>query len=101
MVEVQVRGEHDVDVFGPEARLGQRVIQVSRALDPVDIDELLAFLVAEARVDDHRARSADDERPHRQNNSVALVGRRRLLPQGLRHHAEHRTPVEAEEAVAE
>ena len=101
MVEVEVRGEHEVDVFGREARLGQRVIEVSGAFDAVDVDELLAFLVAEPRVDNHRARSTDDERSHRQNNSVALVGRRLLLPQGLRHDAEHRASVEAEEAVAD
>ena len=53
-----------------------------------------SLLVAEARVDDHRPHAADDERPHRQRDAIALVGGRLRRPQRLRHDAEHRAAVE-------
>ena len=60
VIEMQVRGEHDVDVLGREARLGQRVIEMSRAIDAVDVAELRVLLVAEPGVDQHRPRAAHD-----------------------------------------
>ena len=47
------------------------------------------------------ARRADEQRPHAERDAVPLVGRRALLPQRLRHDAEHRAAVEAEVAVGE
>ena len=57
-------------------------------------------LVADAAVDDHPAPlRLDQQRPHRQLDAVAIVGRRLLLPQRPRHDAEHRAAVEPEGAV--
>ena len=86
---------------GDEAGLGERVIEVPRAIDAVDLAELRVLLVAEPGVDDHRAHAADDQRPHRQRDAVAIVGRRLRRPQRLRHDAEHRAAVEPEEAVVQ
>ena len=99
VVEVQVRGQHDLDVFNRQARLGERVIQVARAIEAVDVAELLVFFVARTSIDDHRPGAADDERPHGEQDPVALVGRSLGRPQRLRHDTEHRAAVEAEEAV--
>ena len=72
-----------------------------RSIDAVDVVELRVFLVAEPGVDDHRPHAAHDERPHRERDAVAIVGRRLPRPQRLRHDAEHRAAVEAEEAVVQ
>ena len=54
--------------------LGQRVIEVARAIDAVDVVELVGLLVAEARVDDHRPRAAHDERTHRERMRLRSSG---------------------------
>src|SRR5262249_37712670 len=66
----------------------------------VHLMKLRVVFVPEAGVDEHRPYSADDERTHRHPNPVSIVRRRLSLPQRLRHDAEHRAAVEAEEAVA-
>ena len=77
----------------------QRVRQVEVALEAVDLGLLRRHLVARARVDQHRPRAAHQQAPHRHADPVALVGRRLLLPERLRHDAEHRAAVEVEEPV--
>ncbi len=81
VVEVQVRREDDVDVVGRQPGLGERVIEVVRPIDAVDLAEAAAFLVAEAGVDEHRPHAAHDQRPHRQRDPVAVVRRSLALPQ--------------------
>ena len=100
VIEVQMAREHDVDVLGRDARVGERLVQASDAIDTVAVLKRLVLFVAETGVDDHRARAADNQRPHGECDPVALVGRRRLLPQRFRHAPEHRTAVHANEAIA-
>jgi hypothetical protein len=99
VIEAQVRGQHDIDVVTRQSRLGERVVEVARPIDAVDIVKFAVVLAAEAGVDEHRPRTAHDERPHGQQNAVSLVGHRVLRPQRLRDYAEHRAAVEPEEAV--
>ncbi len=102
MIEVQMRRQHQVDRVGGEARVGERVIEVTRAVERVDVTLLRVHLVAGAAVDDHPAPLRfHDERPHRELYPVAVVGWRLLLPQRARHDAEHRAPVEPERTVAD
>ena len=84
VVEMQVRGEHDVDVLGRQPGFGERVIEVPCALDAVDVAELRRSPCRRARVDDHRPHAAHDQRAHRQRDAVALVGGRFLRPERLR-----------------
>src|SRR5687767_15096057 len=64
-------------------------------LDTVDVEELRGFLVASAVVDEHQAHVVlDQETPHAERNAVACVRRDAAFPEWLRHHAEHRAPVE-------
>ena len=46
--------------------------------------------------DDHRPGAANDERPHGEQDPVALVRRSLGRPQRLRYDTEHRAAVEAE-----
>ena len=101
VIEVQVAGQHDVDVVDGEPGLGQRVVEVVRAVEAVDVRALGVHLVAAAGVDEQRPLAAHDQRPHAERDAVAVVGRQPLLPQRPRHDAEHRAAVEAEEAVGE
>ena len=73
----------------------------SSRVEAVDLLQLRVHLVAGAGVDDHQRprRAPHQQRPHRHVDRVALVGRRALLPQRLRHDAEHRAAVEPEVAV--
>ena len=82
----------------PAAR--HRDVEVLAPIEAVDVGALRVHLVAAAGVDDHqRARAPHEQRPHRHRDAVALVGRGALLPQRLRHDAEHRAAVEPEVAV--
>src|SRR6185369_1614134 len=102
VIEVEMRGEHDVDVFRREAGLCERVVEMPGApLDAVSLEELLAFLVAHPGVDDHRPGSTNDERTHGQANPVPVIGPGLLRPHRLRDHAEHRAAVQAEESIAD
>ena len=98
---MQVAGEHDVDVLRRKAGLGHRHLERTGAIDAVDIVELRALLAAEPGVDQHGARAADDQRPHRERDAIARVGRRSLLPHHFRHGAEHRAAVESDQAIAQ
>ena len=100
MIEVQVRREHDVDAVGGQPSLGERMVEMPVAVERVDVALLRVHLVAGAAVDDHPAPvGLDDQRPHRQLDPVAVVGRRLRLPQRPRHDAEHRAAVEPEQPV--
>ena len=104
VVEMQVRGEDDVDGVAADARVGKRVIEVARAVDRVDLDALRVHLAANSRIDEERflplgRLSLYEQRTESEPDAVPLVGRRAFLPQRLRHHAEHGSAVEAEAAI--
>ncbi len=63
--------------------------------------ELRVVFIAKPGVDEHRTNAAHDERTHRQENAIAVVRLRLLLPHHLGNHTEHRAAVEAEETVEE
>src|SRR2546426_1168715 len=95
VVEVQVSVDHPAHLLGPVAELGERVFEAGApvsalVLDAVDVPELVAFLVAEPRVDQHEPRVVlHEEAAQRQRDAVAVVRGDAPLPQGLRHDAEH------------
>jgi hypothetical protein len=102
VVEVEVRGKDDVDRVRGEAAFGQRVIERDRPVERVDVALLRVHLVAGAAVDEHAAPVRfHQQRPHRQLDAVALVGRRQPLPQRPRHDAEHGAAIEPEGAVVQ
>ena len=92
-------------VVATDAGIGERVIEVARAVDGVDVDALRVHLAADAGVDEEGLlalnRVSDEERTEAEPDAVPLVGRRALLPQRLGHDAEHGAAVEAEAAVPE
>lgn len=63
-----------------------------------DVEQRIQEL-ADAGVDEERLLAAHDERPQPEADTIPLVGRRALLPQRLRHDAEHGAAVETEGAV--
>ncbi len=81
VIEVQMRRQHDVDVLRREPGVGERVVEVTRPIEPVDVGGLRAELVADARVDQHgRSAGSYDERPHAHHNAVPVVRLRALAP---------------------
>ena len=98
---MQVCGEYNVDAVGRQASLGERVFEMSRPLDAVDLLELRVLLVTHSSVNQHRPDAADDEGTHGQPDPVPLVGRRSGSPQRPGHDAEHRATIEPEETVGE
>ena len=75
VIEVQVRREHDVDVLGREAGLGERVIEIAaRDRAPKMSRNFVVRLVAEPGVDEHRPGAADDQRTHGQLDAIPVVG---------------------------
>ena len=99
VIEVQVAGDHDIDVRRRQPGIRQRVIQVIRAVEPVEVGELGIELVATARVNQDGLVAPDQQGPHAQGNAVPVVGRQALLPQRARHRAEHGAAVEREEPI--
>ncbi len=99
MVEMQVRGQHDVDRVHRRAGRRDRMLQVEIALEPVDVGLLGRHLVARSGVDEHGSRAAYEQAAHRHPNTIALVGGRFLLPECLRNHPEHRPAIEVEKPV--
>src|SRR3989454_382216 len=95
VVEVQVSVDHPAPLLGPVAELGERVFEAGApvsalVLDAVDVPELVAFLDAEPRVDQHEPRVVlHEEAAQRQRDAVAVVRGDAPLPQGLRHDGEH------------
>ena len=80
----------------------ERLLEGGPPIDGVDVVLLLAHLVADARVDEHRlAARADDERTHPEPDPVPRIGGRATLPERLRHHAKHRAAIEREESVGQ
>ena len=95
---MQVRRENDVDAVSRHSRAG-RVLQVELALEAVDVGLLRRHLVAATGVDQHGARPAQQDAPHRHADAIAVVRRRLLLPERLRHDTEHRASVQVEKPV--
>ena len=86
---------------GDAPAAGERMLQVEVALEPVDVGLLGRHLVARSGVDEHRSRTAHQQTAHRHADAIALVGRRFLLPERFRNHAEHRPAIEVEEPVGD
>ena len=103
VIEVQVRGEHDARRplrVMPAAR--QRDVEALAAVETIDVAALRIHLVAAAGVDDHQPLAPHQQRPHRQPDSISLVGAARpAFPQRLRDGAKHRAAVEPEVSVEE
>src|SRR6185436_14422721 len=73
-----------------------------RAINGIDRRVFGVHLVTDASINDHRdAVAADQQRTHRERDPILLVGRSALLPERLRHDAEHGAAVQAEEAIEE
>jgi hypothetical protein len=99
MVEVEVGEHHQIDVQGIVARSTDPVLEpgrVSLILDPVDLPELLFLLVAHPRVhEDEGLRGLHQQAAQGEGNPILFIGSDPALPERLRHHAEHGTPVQS------
>src|SRR5436190_529714 len=97
---MEVRREHELDAGVRTACVRERMIQVARAIDGVDLDTLRVHLVADTGVDDHRPlAAAHEQRTKAERDAVPFIGRRPLLPEWLGNDAEHRPAVQPEVAV--
>jgi Helicase C-terminal domain len=100
VIEMKMSGQNDIDRVRSEAGLGERVIESTAAIEPVDVDLLGTHLVPSTAVDDHATPGRfDEQRPYRELNPVAFVRRGQLLPQWTRYHAEHRSAIQPEWTV--
>src|SRR3984893_17838163 len=104
VIPVQVRGDHRIDLVGPDPEALQRV-QQSLGLAQRNLPRpLLAQLGPDARLaHDDAPVHAGDESDARHVDHVVSVRRLLLLPQDLRHDAEHqpaiRLPMTRDEEV--
>src|SRR5262249_31185073 len=79
----------------PAERALERMLVV---LDPIDVRELGAHLVAGSVVhQDAAALTLEEQAAHGETDAIALVGRLELGPERLGHRAEHRSAVEPHE----
>ena len=102
VVEVQVTGEDHVDVIRSNAGLSQGVVERARSIRGIQPIEFLGFLVAQPGVDEQRPRTvAHDQGPHRQWDSIHIVGLGLLRPECLGDDAEHGATVEPKRPVIE
>jgi len=100
VIEVQVRGDHQIDVVRRESVIGQGVIEVPPPIQAEDVGELGVQLVAHSSVDqDPPAPVADQPGPRGQPDAIPAVGRYAPLPERLGDDAEHGASVEREVAV--
>ena len=102
MIEVQMRRQRDVDGRGGEAGIGERVIEMTLPRERVDVRLPGRHLVPGPAVNEQPAPIGfDEQRAHRQLNTMPIVGRRQLLPERPRDDPEHGPAVEPEPAVME
>ena len=93
VIEVQMRVDHHIDLFGTNSSRRQRRRQ--KLLVLVNLLQLRRLLVADAGFDQHRMLARPyDRRVHAQEDTILLIGHDPLLPQRLRDHTEHRTAIQ-------
>src|SRR5207249_903656 len=94
VIPVQVGGDHGVDLIGANAQALQVMKDVLWLAQCHLACPFFAELVANPGLaDDHPTVDARDEADARAVDHVVRVGRLVLLPQDLRHDAEHQAPV--------
>ena len=102
MIEMKMRVDDDVDLFGRNAVRHQLFRKPGRPVKRINVRALRVPLVARAGFDQNPLpRRADQQRIHGHEDAIARVGRRNFLPHRLGDHAEHRAAVETERAVRE
>src|SRR6185503_5950341 len=102
VIEVQVRVDDERDLVRPHAAARELAEETWRLVDAEVALLLLIELRAGSGLDEHDVRAvADEQAVHVHGHTVQLIRRLLLLPQHLRHDAEHRPAIEAEDAVAE
>jgi hypothetical protein len=94
---VKVRQDERVHVPRPHAEVGQAPLERPSLLDGVDIALFPVPIRTEAALDQGNVvRSPHEEAVGRERDPVPLVRRKPLLPEHLRHDAEHRAAVQPE-----
>ena len=97
VVEMEMRGDDQVDVAGADAGGLQRGVERWDVLEGVHRADPRIELPAGTGVDqDRRSAALHQPGPHRHPDAVAVVGRRDLLPQHAGHDPEHGAAIEAE-----
>jgi ABC-2 type transport system ATP-binding protein len=94
VIPVKVGRDHGIDLIGANAQALQMMKDVLRLAQCHLPRPFFAQLVADPGLaDDHPTVDARDEADARAVDHVVRVGRLLLLPQDLRHDAEHQAPV--------
>src|SRR5256886_6908679 len=94
VIPVKVGRDHGIDLIGADAQALQMMKDVLRLAQCHLPRPFFAQLVADPGLaDDHPTVDARDEADARAVDHVVRVGRLLLLPQNLRHDAEHQAPV--------
>ena len=92
MIEMEVRGQHHVDRIGRQASVGKRMIEVTCAVESIDVEQLRIHLVAGAAVDQHPPPVRfDDERTGHMLRAICDWVR----PQQVLVFTHHRSVLEA------
>jgi len=102
VVKVEMGIDDKIDLIGTDS-FGTEIVDERIAfLDAIDVAEFWCPLGAVAGFDeDVFVLRSNQERVGRQANAVAIVGRRFLLPERFRDHAEHGTAVEIKIAAVQ
>ncbi len=102
MIEMEMRGQDDVDRVWRHAGLCESVIEIASAIDAEDVCQFRIEFVPDATIDDHPPPiSLDHERAHGHHDPAAIVGGRLFFPQRPRNDPEHPAAVEAKRPVAD
>ena len=100
VVPVTVRGDNVRDVSGLDAGESQRLHELGRRQQAVDLAQLVRPAIADPDLDDGLDVPAlDEEGTQRHQDGVVVVGRRHRAPQIGRDDAPHRPAVESKEPV--
>src|ERR1700722_19365765 len=98
MIEMEGAVDNNVPLFGPYAGCRQRLWE--EFLISLDLAHLGRLLVADPSLDQHSLPAGSHNHGvEAEQNAVQRVRRRTLLPQWLRHHAEHGSAVKPVRSV--
>lgn len=100
MVKVQVRIDDNVNIVGLQPQLAEFTGKSAGVIDAVDVAELLAKLISDARFHQNVVASRlDHQAGQAEADAIAGVGRDSFLPQRLGDNREHLPTIKLESPV--
>jgi len=102
VVEMQMCRQNDIDLVRRQTGLCERVVEVSGAIEPVDLRSFRPQFVAHTGVDQHRLAAASyEQRPHAHQDAMAFVRLGPPAPHRPRDDAKHGAAIKTEVAVGQ